>query len=176
MSEIINLTTGRYAGIKWDKLQLLAEGITASKLFRFDMRAYRAVDSLLYPGDLDSVCVYANDAQCGTIACALGHGPAIAGLEPKDFVFSNRNGRVMWDLYCESAFGFAQYSCPELWVWLFHFKWAKRDNTREGAVARIRFAIAHRGVPTDYSQQMTYPNRFNLSYRDDKGEILEQYK
>lgn len=89
---------------------------------------------------------------CGTAACAVGHGPA-AGIggpalgsldgyadQPIDSGFV---ASTDWDDYSNT------HLCPidaEAWYFLFDSRWLRRDNTHQGAAARIRHFLVH-GVP-----------------------------
>lgn len=80
---------------------------------------------------------------CGTVACAVGHGPA-AGVRPyRDLSW--------WD-YAHRAFG-AQVN-SYLWYWLFDGGWSAvdMDNTPQGAARRIFYALAN-GVPSGDSHR-----------------------
>jgi hypothetical protein len=65
--------------------------------------------------------------QCGTVACAVGHGPA-AGL-PR---LRDQNGeKESWPVYEERVFGEGLYEC------LFSGEWSDIDDSARGAAARI---------------------------------------
>ena len=87
--------------------------------------------------------------DCGTVACACGHGP-LAGVKPK-------RGED-WEDYSIRAFTNGQ---PRLWSFLFSSDWHDVDNTPKGAAARIRQAIAE-GIPSNYRDQVY--EREPLSY------------
>lgn len=77
--------------------------------------------------------------ECGTAACAAGHGPSagIAPLKGEDWVdYSTR--------------AFANPICE--WSWCFDASWAKVDNTAHGAAARIEYMLEH-GVPDNADDQ-----------------------
>jgi hypothetical protein len=69
--------------------------------------------------------------ECGTSACAAGHGP-VAGIVPRP--------NEGWAQYTGRAFGavFSAYV-----DWLFHPGWDWEDNTPRGAAARIAYALAN---------------------------------
>lgn len=85
---------------------------------------------------------------CGTVACAVGHGPAAGVLFTKDdiFFFSNGDARLKWWEYSYRNF------CGEgeIWEWMFGGVWADIDNTHRGAAARIRYILSGRKVPEDF--------------------------
>jgi hypothetical protein len=73
---------------------------------------------------------------CGTIACAVGHGPT-AGIENK--------GWRKWGEYTQGAFGIDTFSGD--FQFLFSSDWSHYDNTPQGAANRIYYALQH-GIPT----------------------------
>lgn len=87
------------------------------------------------------------DFSCGTVACAIGHGPA-AGLPltPADLDSVNK---PRWGAYSEWVTGVAVLSRE--WDWLFSAAWWEYDNTPKGAAARIRYLIQHREVPEEFT-------------------------
>lgn len=97
-----------------------------------------------------------NPVECGTVCCALGHGPA-AGIEPDD-------GQE-WDEYSEKFLpkGLGDGYSRE-WNHLFHWGWMNVDNTPKGAAQRI-LELLRLGLPVNYAAQRegTDPN---LTYKD----------
>jgi hypothetical protein len=77
--------------------------------------------------------------ECGTAACAAGHGPS-AGIAP----FKGEN----WADYSSRAFA----GPIEAWSWCFDSAWARVDNTAHGAAARIEWMLEH-GVPENAEEQ-----------------------
>lgn len=77
--------------------------------------------------------------ECGTAACAAGHGPK-AGVAP---LFGET-----WETYSERAFTKAHRP----WGWCFSGMWVTADNTAHGAARRILWMLEH-GVPADLYQQ-----------------------
>lgn len=96
----------------------------------FDMEAY-AEPLGAYTGDLDPADYCRVTAECGTVACALGHGPA-AGIKPKSM--------DDWHTYGKREFGLAPNQ--KLWSFIFGDEWSFRDNTAKGAAARIEKVLA----------------------------------
>jgi len=81
----------------------------------------------------------ATNFTCGTVACAVGHGPAagLPGYKGED-----------WDSYSERVF-----QLPYLeWCWCFSGHWSEVDNTPHGAAKRIRYLMAH-GLPENATAQ-----------------------
>ena len=67
---------------------------------------------------------------CGTVACAVGHGPA-AGIRTY--------GDANWSDYADRVFG----PLPESgFDYMFGSGWSMHDNTPKGAAARIRTYVA----------------------------------
>lgn len=88
--------------------------------------------------------------KCGTVACAIGHGPD-AGILPelKEYYSS-------WEIYEEEMFGAGNIVYEEsllLHDWLFSHHWRNKDNTPHGAAKRIYYFLEH-GVPSDHYYQM----------------------
>lgn len=106
------------------------------------------------------------ESACGTVACAVGHGP-LAGIEMTPGEKKAKDAGVGWAVYCARAFGVSNIS-PEM-GWLFQSWWQKKDNTPEGAAARIRYYLKH-GVPIR-PENKPWP----VCYRDAKGRILPEY-
>jgi hypothetical protein len=91
---------------------------------------------------------------CGSVGCALGHGP-YAGIEK----YQEEN----WPSYQERAFGLDKYGGGSEFAWVFHESWARVDNTPEGAGKRILYLLKY-GLPDncDLQRNGLYP----LSYTD----------
>ena len=77
--------------------------------------------------------------ECGTTACALGHGPA-AGIIPTG-VELKPDGHIHWVNY---AHRFVERSHDDDWYELFGSHWADKPggNTPAAAAARIREYLA----------------------------------
>lgn len=81
--------------------------------------------------------------QCGTVACAVGHGPAAGILfRPSDFT-RNWDGTpaLSWGSYSR-RFTPRGYDEPEF-DWAFGSYWRSLDNHHWGAAARIRYLLKH---------------------------------
>lgn len=121
-----------------DNLLKLANYLEGPLVAKFDMSTY---DS--YYGVLSST-------NCGTVGCALGHGP-YAGIE-KDYDDS-------WGEYCDINFDLSKSE----WSWCFDSLWSLIDNTPIGASKRIKYLLSN-GLP----------KQFNLIYFDSKN--IEELK
>lgn len=78
-------------------------------------------------------------AECGTAACAAGHGPR-AGIRPRA---GERWFDYSWRAFAEDS----------AWYWCFSSAWAGVDNSAHGAADRIEYMLSH-GVPANYRDQM----------------------
>lgn len=108
----------------------------------FDMRDFN------YDGE-ESLEITDRQYDCGTVACAVGHGPA-AGIR----VYKDAD---WWD-YCKRAFGITRYNADDDYdgdfEYLFGSEWAEYDNTPHGAAARIRTYLALGGkVPEGWEDR-----------------------
>lgn len=96
----------------------------------------------------DDETIALENYDCGTAACAMGHGPA-AGIKP--FLHED-----WWD-YSRRAFGIDQSEMDagfDAFQWMFSSVWAHIDNTPQGAAARIYWFLDHgEKVPEDYLEQ-----------------------
>ena len=105
----------------------------------FDMRDYNRTSSdggyTLHLAD--------RSYDCGTVACAVGHGPA-AGVR----VY----GDMGWGAYCARVFGIDRWVSRKTFEYPFGSEWMVYDNTPQGAAARIRTYLDS-GVPADWEEQ-----------------------
>lgn len=109
---------------------------------QFDMRAY-----MMEPDGDDRRCWQSVDITeqskpvCGTVACAVGHGPA-AGIR----IYRDTD----WEDYADRVFGEFE---EDFWGWDYMFcsEWAEHDNTPKGAAARIRTYVALGHAPSGWS-------------------------
>lgn len=102
----------------------------------FDMSVYTCGDHF------QSSTPLSMRTTCGTVGCAVGHGP-YAGIPKKS--------AEDWQTYGYRAFGVLPLS-PEF-NWMFSADWANTDNTPEGAARRILYTL-RKGVPDDAYAQM----------------------
>jgi hypothetical protein len=77
--------------------------------------------------------------SCGTVACAVGHGPA-AGIR----VYGDHS----WEEYADRVFGYMSGGSFE---YMFGASWSCTDNTPKGAAARIRTYLALGHSPSGWS-------------------------
>jgi hypothetical protein len=81
---------------------------------------------------------------CGTVACAVGHGPA-AGIRV--------HGDYGWDDYCFRVFGVSDelgmYQDDDSFDYMFGTNWTRYDNTPHGAAERIRTYVSLGGQTPD---------------------------
>lgn len=119
-----------------DYLENLPDGYPS-----FDMRSFNS-NSLSARIEVCSLV----ESKCGTVACAVGHGPD-AGITAKE--------GELWTQYSSRVFA---SSDSRLWKWCFSDRWTQQDNTAKGAAARIRWALKHMwlfgdGVPSNWTAQ-----------------------
>lgn len=119
-------------GMNIQNLSILADHLNTVKQFKFHMGAFMLDD--------DRCEVNPSRHDCGTVACAIGHGPW-AGLPVE-------NDRSWFD-YSERVFGISNWA----WNWCFAADWRGVDNTPAGAAKRILHLIKH-GLPDDFFSQM----------------------
>lgn len=81
---------------------------------------------------------------CGSVGCAIGHGPAAGILFAKSMI--DDLGAVYWSKYVHN---FVEAEFNPAYDWMFHADWKRRDNTPHGAAARIRYYLEH-GIPEDF--------------------------
>ncbi len=104
---------------------------------KFDMSSYiRRPSSWTIPKPIEVPELY---AECGTVACAAGHGP-MAGIKPKS--------GERWIEYVDRVFALKNSE----FHWCFTGDWDGVDNTPHGAAARIRWML-DKGVPEDAHDQ-----------------------
>lgn len=111
-----------------DNLRKLAKYLLAGELkAKFDMG--------IYCGSSD------RNADCGTMGCAIGHGP-FSGIDKL-----NDEG---WTDYADRVFGCEHV---DVWTWCFCSDWEETDNTATGAAKSILWLLEH-GIPDTYKKQM----------------------
>lgn len=119
-------------GMNIQNLSILADHLSAASQTGFDMYEFMV--------DEDGHALQPKRHDCGTVACAIGHGPK-AGLAVEEFDRS-------WYLYSERVFGLSDRG----WTWCFGSEWEAIDNTPAGAAKRIQYLIKH-GLPEDHRDQ-----------------------
>lgn len=91
--------------------------------------------------------------DCGTVGCAIGHGP-YAGIPKTTF--------ESWDNYASRVFT-ADFRAL---LWCFSSFWDAVDNTAEGAAKRILYLLRTGSAPDDYMEQCD--GTASLSYLNEK--------
>tara|TARA_R110002094_G_scaffold153354_5_gene140891 strand:- start:3436 stop:3891 length:456 start_codon:yes stop_codon:yes gene_type:complete len=96
----------------------------------FDMTCYAS----------DGLSPYETHHTCGTVGCAIGHGPKVKGLEalPEEG----------WTGYIKRVCGFEEESRE--YDWVFDGFWSDVDNTTTGAALRI-YTLLDSGVPEGFT-------------------------
>lgn len=119
----------------------------------FNMASYMCVN---HTDNFDQLKNYAllngGVSECGTSACAVGHGPAAGLFFRENEFFEYEDGHIYpnWSVYCRRAFiddGFTTNGVA--WSFLFSSSWRHVDNTTRGAAARIRYFLDN-GIPEEY--------------------------
>jgi len=92
-------------------------------------------------------------AQCGAVACAIGHGPT-AGIHalPEHMKGSAIGGdielrTINWFAYADTFF--LEPRADNAFEWMFGGGWSNYDNTHQGAAKRIYYFLEN-GVPDDF--------------------------
>lgn len=85
--------------------------------------------------------VGATSYPCGTVACAVGHGPLADMPIRKD---------EMWYDYSERVFGLQDDSTE--WGWCFSGVWENVDNTPHGAALRIDWLLSGGSAPFEIDE------------------------
>ena len=130
-------------------LRKLADYLLSGKLVKeFDMWTYcKKTDTF----GCTIVISEVQQHECGTVGCAIGHGPA-AGIKIPD-------GCYGWSKYAERMFGMdsSEYM-EEAFTYMFASSWKWYDNTPEGAARRILAFLDNNCVPP-------------ANWREERGEL-----
>jgi hypothetical protein len=108
--------------------------------------------------------------QCGTVACALGHGPAAGVFFPKTMIgdryrFDFDSAGLDWRGYATLFIGDKTNQDP-IWHWLFGGAWEGCDNHHYGAAARIRYVLADLPLPEAFLKSVArHPSTFRRQHR-----------
>lgn len=107
---------------------------------QFDMAEYMMTRDDDNPDDQLKVSIEdRSKPSCGTVACAVGHGPA-AGIR----VYGDPD----WISYSYRVFG---EELDDGWDYMFASNWEYTDNTPKGAASRIRTYVALGHTPDGWS-------------------------
>lgn len=85
--------------------------------------------------------------SCGSVGCAVGHGPYVSGLEAI--------AEDSWAGYIMRVFGVDGEGIE--YGWLFSGNWTYTDNTALGAALRIRYMLEH-GIPDNFDSDLLGDN------------------
>ena len=139
-----DLTRAQRTNLK--KLAVYLENLPEDYGF-FGMRDFNSLEGEIaveYALKNGGLAKFAEVNECGTVACAVGHGPSAGILfrKTKDFdtIESLDGGKFKqpdWDTYSER---FAPRFSNE-WDWMFGPDWDDVDDTHRGAAARIRYIL-----------------------------------
>lgn len=122
-----------------DYLEGLPKGYRHFDMFDFITPSDEADESVITHYALHNGGV----ASCGTVACALGHGPAAGVLFRREELSF---GAPDWWRYAKRFV--EDDECPEF-DWAFGSEWRDVDNHHWGAAARIRYLLKH-GAPEGF--------------------------
>lgn len=96
----------------------------------FDMAEYMMTRDEDYPDNEWTISINERSKPaCGTVACAVGHGPA-AGIR----IYGDHD----WESYADRVFGDMSH---DDFTYMFGSSWVDTDNTPKGAAARIRTLV-----------------------------------
>jgi hypothetical protein len=109
------------------------EHFDMANFFRYEGEYY--VPHYIYEKLIRTNKVRPQEFTCGTVACAVGHAPALSHIKPE---FKLRLGEY-WVDYTIRLFGDASKS--PIFDWCFGGNWALLDNTPKGAAQRIKFYL-----------------------------------
>ena len=130
-----NLDEERVANLR--KLADYLSALPADGPTKFDMYAFFKDESEY----LDPVDAKQAINHCGTVACAIGHGPA-AGIKPAEDCND-------WLDYAKDMFIGHGAPSANAYLWLFGSDWTEIDNTPQGAAKRIYHMLEY-GVPVNF--------------------------
>lgn len=118
---------------------------------RFNMNTYLGLDGMSSatlkdtPGLERYLTENGGLPGCGTVACAVGHGPAAHVFLLPEEMTGGWGGGPVWSRYAERVFG----AEDEAFDWMFGASWTSADNTAKGAAKRIDYFLAC-GVPDEF--------------------------
>lgn len=103
---------------------------------------YKHFDMAIYFRGSRNLTMDSSPAECGTVACAAGHGPA-AGIKPNAYYWSDYVGRNFTD------------DDGDVYEFLFASSWCEIDNTHQGAAQRIRYFLKFGIPPISHREAVT---------------------
>lgn len=112
---------------------------------KFDMnyfyKYYDDQQEQLVPLPHDQLGLHGDPNPCGTVACAVGCGPA-AGIpiDEVDDCWETYSNRVFVQHNVEGCYP-DRFLADRTWVFLFSASWARSDNSPTGAAERIQFVL-----------------------------------
>lgn len=136
-------------------------------------KRYRHFDMAEYMGhgDREASIRYALEnggvQKCGTVACAVGHGPAAGILVPRHMVDTHNIYPIDWNAYAGLFLGAVSFREGSAFYWLFESAWENYDNTHYGAAARIRYLLANGSPPSGFSKPARAWRKLYAPYRID---------
>lgn len=132
---------------KKQNLLKLAEYLLGDLKAKFDMGTFSQIDERLDASTVERFRI--NETDCGSVGCAIGHGP-YAGI-PK--------GKESWRQYYNRSFRIYDHGFNTEYFWLFDARWVDVDNSSEGAAKRILWFLVEGDAPSDELSTSTYQRR-----------------
>jgi hypothetical protein len=132
--------------VRLEKLATYLEGLP-ERYKHFDM-SYWVIDSTGNAAEVEYARRNGGVTNCGTAACAAGHGPAAGVPVPPRFIETLwSNAEVNWGGYARALFAGSDANSD----WLFAGAWQPIDNHHHGAAARIRYLLDKEGAPEGFA-------------------------
>ena len=146
----------------------------------FNMRNYVVVENtentwlygsavIIDPLEYDRFLTAVNNktAGCGTVACAIGHGPAAGiSINSDDSDWYEYSHRFINNDISDIA--------NVMWDWCFSSNWENYDNTAHGAAKRILYLLKH-GLPSEWCNPDEYYEDFFSETWCNANEVIELY-
>ncbi len=84
--------------------------------------------------------------KCGSVGCAIGHGPYAGIIKHEDEDWYDYSRRVFTNAT-------SQLKEDSIFTWVFHPKWKNTDNTSIGAAKRIKWFLEN-NIPVYFREQL----------------------
>lgn len=99
--------------------------------------------------------------NCGTAACAVGHGPN-AGIKPKK---GEEWGDYSYRTLIDSVSDCEHVDGNIAWEWCFSGEWSEYDNHHWGAARRINYLIKHKRVPGWFNVEFYFDVKHYINFK-----------
>jgi hypothetical protein len=126
-----------------ENLRIMADYVKTRSLDTFGMRNW-----VVFQGQTK---LPNTEHPCGSVCCIVGSAPALRKKYPQ-FTPGNLEG---WDNYARRIFLECEddSDCEDVYQYLFESDWYNRDNSADGAAARIEYFLEH-GLPDNWMDQI----------------------